>query len=734
MRRLFFAVVIAVLALGVQVPSGAQQIPECSAGMVVAPGESCLYPGTSVEFSVDAGGQGRILFFSAGASLNLRSTINGVLYHFVASKQADGTWVIEAVAGTARQDDDGDDEDGDEEEELSGVVLAVANGSSLSDVGTAASLVAASVGEEVLFAESADALGSEAAAAVHSRTPQWVVLVGGTAALGEGIREELGRLAPGVRIKRLAGSDRVDTAARAARLAIGRRSSVSAVIANGWSLSDVGTAASAVASGAGDVVLYAGRDDLGAPTAEVLADYQFASVSIVGGVAALSDAVKSQIQRAAGGATVSRQGGSTRVHTAALFAESAFEAGADHAVIANGWSLPDVGRAAALAAADRDSAVLYTDRGEIGQPTAAIITEYQPDHITLVGSLDAIPDRVHAALASLARMADIRRTHTTSDEVAEDDEANRPPAFTTPASHTLAENRSGYFTVSAVDHDAADSLTGITITGGADRVKFTLSPPRPWQDQDVYSLRLQPGSDVFDDADYENPADADGDNIYEVTVTATSGTGSRVRTASQAITVEVTNVVEVARRPTEPDVSSTTETSVTVVWDRPYITGGEITRYDVQYRAQGTPAWLDWTHADADRSATIAGLTANTDYDVRVRAISPEGASEWSSPVWATAATGQPPPRPRNVRWTQIGTSESVSVTWNTSTEATYYRLYHCSTIAQGVSCTLRLTASRISGTEYIHEVSAAGFGTTYVSYAVSACNGMGCSMRSRAL
>ena len=70
----------------------------CSVGLIVEPGESCTYPGTSTEFSVDAAGTGRFLFSSAGTRLVLRdTTINGVSYTFVASKQEDGNWRVEEV-------------------------------------------------------------------------------------------------------------------------------------------------------------------------------------------------------------------------------------------------------------------------------------------------------------------------------------------------------------------------------------------------------------------------------------------------------------------------------------------------------------------------------------------------------------------------------------------------------------------------------------------------------------
>ena len=70
----------------------------CTVDLIVEPGESCTYPGTSAEFTVDADGTGRFLFTSAGSRIELRNTtINGVTYTFVASKQSDGNWIVEEV-------------------------------------------------------------------------------------------------------------------------------------------------------------------------------------------------------------------------------------------------------------------------------------------------------------------------------------------------------------------------------------------------------------------------------------------------------------------------------------------------------------------------------------------------------------------------------------------------------------------------------------------------------------
>ena len=70
----------------------------CTVGLIVEPGESCTYPGTSAEFSVDSNGTGRFLFASSDSKIEIRSTnINGVTYTLVASKQSDGNWIVEEV-------------------------------------------------------------------------------------------------------------------------------------------------------------------------------------------------------------------------------------------------------------------------------------------------------------------------------------------------------------------------------------------------------------------------------------------------------------------------------------------------------------------------------------------------------------------------------------------------------------------------------------------------------------
>ena len=196
-------------------------------------------------------------------------------------------------------------------------------------------------------------------------------------------------------------------------------------------------------------------------------------------------------------------------------------------------------------------------------------------------------------------------------------DANAAPAFTSSATFDAAENQTAAGTVTATDSD--DSVTGYTITGGADQLTFSIVPLTG-----VLTFRAAPN--------FEDATDADTDNDYVVEVRATSGTGERVKTVDQTIAVTVTNVDgEAPGVPDAPTVSSASVTSVTVTWAAPANPGPAITSYDLQYRIMGTSgAFTAWTEDVTGRSATITGLEEDTEYEVQVQATNDEGTGGWS--------------------------------------------------------------------------------------------------------
>ena len=119
-------------------------------------------------------------------------------------------------------------------------------------------------------------------------------------------------------------------------------------------------------------------------------------------------------------------------------------------------------------------------------------------------------------------------------------------------------------------------MTGYTIEPGEDGSTFAIVAATG-----VLTFRSAPN--------FEAPTDGGGNNNYVVVVRATSGTGARVKTADQTITVTVTDEDgEAPGVPAKPTVTSASVTSVTVTWTAPSNAGPAITSYDLQYRIMGT--------------------------------------------------------------------------------------------------------------------------------------------------
>ena len=119
---------------------------------------------------------------------------------------------------------------------------------------------------------------------------------------------------------------------------------------------------------------------------------------------------------------------------------------------------------------------------------------------------------------------------------------------------------------------------------------------------------------------------------YTVTVQATDPLGA---SSTIAVRIHVTDVAEAPATPAAPTVRAPDGSSTRLLasWTAPDLQGGPpLTDYDVQYR-QGTGGdWIDWEHHGIAATTTITGLDAGTGYQVRVRALNDEAASDWSPP------------------------------------------------------------------------------------------------------
>ncbi|WP_419947373.1 cell wall-binding repeat-containing protein [Candidatus Poriferisodalis sp.] len=276
-------------------------------------------------------------------------------------------------------------------------------------MGVGTSLVAGGGADVLLLAAGYSTLGIETAEVLAEVSPSRVVLVGGNAILGGEIESDIERLIGGITIERLAGADRIETAADGARALPGFGAGGSVIVANGWSLADVGIAAGGVASGLGDAVLYSARTGLGAATVDLLAQRQPSRVLIVGGTKALDAAIEAELGAVVPSAAVDRLGGSTRIETAALVAESTGTANSTDVVVVNGWRSTEVGIAASLAAAAPSTIVLYSDAQRLSAAAARVISRHGVEVAALVGNDEALSARVGSDVAAMVSSGRIER-------------------------------------------------------------------------------------------------------------------------------------------------------------------------------------------------------------------------------------------------------------------------------------------------------------------------------------
>ena len=223
------------------------------------------------------------------------------------------------------------------------------------------------------------------------------------------------------------------------------------------------------------------------------------------------------------------------------WAEGAFGLGAVNGTAANGYSSNDfAGQISDLRVHDKvlSTAEIVHNRDQASGAGATPFVTGFDDSATLGsvsvnadGSFAYDPDGNFDALTAAQSGID-SFTYTSDDGTGAISTAtvtitvngvNDDPVFTSSALVSVVENQTAALTVSSSDVDGDTPV--YTIASGADAALF--------------SIDLNSGVLTFDTApDFESPADADTDNVYEVTVEADDGNGG---TALQAIVVTVTD-------------------------------------------------------------------------------------------------------------------------------------------------------------------------------------------------
>ena len=300
--------------------------------------------------------------------------------------------------------------------DVGAAVLVVANGWSPSDVGTAAVLAARTADAVVVYTDGG-VLSEPARLLVRETLPAEVIIVGGTAAVTSDVRSAIRAASSDSGVVRISGEDRVATSAQAARRLLGDpagASGTTVVVANGWSPPDIGVAAALAASTRRSAVLYTEGGSLPDAAADLLREYAPTRVVIVGGTAAVSDEVLASIKAASPASSVSQVTGADRVATAAagarrVLGDPAATPDGLTLVVANGWSPPDIGVAAAYAARTLNAAVLYTERDSLSKATEALLGEYRVSEVIIVGGTAAVTNDVRNAIREVASTVTVRR-------------------------------------------------------------------------------------------------------------------------------------------------------------------------------------------------------------------------------------------------------------------------------------------------------------------------------------
>jgi putative cell wall-binding protein len=253
---------------------------------------------------------------------------------------------------------------------------------------------AARDGEPVLLVEP-DGIPAATAEALRALRPQRIVVLGGGAAVSPQVEARLRDFTDGD-VQRLAGPSRFDTAAAVAAARFDAPAPV--FVATGGDFPDA-LAASAAAGREGAPVLLSPQDGLSGEDA--LSRLRPPRVTLLGGTAALADAVEAELRTYTPGATV-RVAGAERTATAAALSARQFPSATDTVVIATGEDFPDAIASAPLAVHE-GAPVLLAQPCRAPLPTLREIRRLQPERILVVGGEAAVCAAVLDELAAAAR-------------------------------------------------------------------------------------------------------------------------------------------------------------------------------------------------------------------------------------------------------------------------------------------------------------------------------------------
>jgi putative cell wall-binding protein len=265
-------------------------------------------------------------------------------------------------------------------------VAYVATGREFPDALAAGPAAAVSGGPVLLVDGSAATLPPPVTGELTRLHPASIVVVGGPAAVSDGLAAQLGAYGP---VQRIAGADRYATAAAISAATFAPGVPV-AYVATGRSFPDALSGGALAGSTGGPVLLVDGiAPSLPAATAAELARLHPGRIVILGGPGAVSDTLAGAL---AAYAPVSRLAGADRFATSAAIS-AAFAPGVPAVYVAIGDAFPDALAGVAVAARDHGP-LLLVRWSSIPDPIAAELARLTPAKVVVLGGLQAVSDSV----------------------------------------------------------------------------------------------------------------------------------------------------------------------------------------------------------------------------------------------------------------------------------------------------------------------------------------------------
>lgn len=239
-----------------------------------------------------------------------------------------------------------------------------------------------------------DAIPQATSDELRRLAPGGIVILGGTAAVDPSVAGQLATYTSGA-VTRLAGSDRYATAAAISAANFDRGVDV-AYVAVGSNFPDA-LAGGPVASLDGGPILLTQTEVIPRATTDELLRLAPEAIVILGGTAAVSASVASQLEAYTAG-DVTRLDGSDRYGTATAIAKAAFGSGVDTVFVAVGTNFPDALAGGAPAGID-GAPILLTRTDELPAETVAELRRLQPTRIVILGGTAVVSPQVAAELA-----------------------------------------------------------------------------------------------------------------------------------------------------------------------------------------------------------------------------------------------------------------------------------------------------------------------------------------------